>query len=1222
MTRPLRPFLLLVFILLALFALVLFAMSDADAQTGSSAYSFVGGVAVMEAENAAGYRPQTGGSLTEVADGTASGGAYIENTPHGTAIWSDPADARSNAPRVQFRVNFTTTGTYYVWVRMLGATSSEDAVHVGQAGAAPTGSGVNIGCLFSAWTWCKTSRSTSTGATINITNPGFRTVEVYAVKDGLKLDKVLIAEAIGYVPTGEGPAETALVTVTPTRTATPTTAPGATNTPTKTPITGPTNTPTRTPTPTKTPTPTRTKTPTPTWTPGGPTATRTPTPTRTPTATRTPTKTPTGAATSTPTPTKTPTPGPTATPTPTGVLLTPTVVPTGYHRPTTTPPVGIVPAYNWSYDGINQDETSGFIQHTSNLFPWRDIETTRGVYTWDSIDSWIATVNGYGRKAGIRIVLRCADVIYDSERWRSGQRGDICTPAWATEATFNPVWVEMGSTSSACQLTGSPYRLNYLDQSVTTAIKELAVAVRNRYGANSGVSAIEWGVGYAGENKPAPKSTACDYVQQGNGYLAEYSALRTEYSYLTPSATARDLKTLAGSDTALNNAGRQWNWYVSWLFGMLQNVWVTSQKPVFVLAGSHYIDLSEIGYVTRWANENDLGVLQTGLEKWYLQGTSSSGIYGWTDAKRLGFDTSWKDTLNRAARSPWIAVETWSEDVSQMPFGIEQSQTYDRYPKHPVCTTSASSPLCIYVHQFWMTLNAIDKGARFIEPFHADVATPGPIYTVNISDFAPFLGRSNNDLQAGWIYLRVPPTAVTPAPFGADPFDYSSGIRSEQDTMRPTSYDDAEMTAYQNRVGAINNLTRPYSFSGPAYYESTAPLGEAGRILTQSYPILNFDVEDEWYYDLPGYGRLRIWFFDGPNTAFDIYYNSVDGCTPLDTVLTQGSNLFQNRTYTLTNIRFGNECEGVETRSSQGYDISLRWRAGSPLVSAIEMLELNSNTGPTRTPTPTYTPVAGTPTWTPTATKSATPTRGPTPTPTETPVRLDTPTPLPGTKTPTRTPTRTPTEANTPTPRASITATPTRTPTRTPTPYPVLAGVYLNEVAFGFEDSNGNGVVEPIEDQCVEVLNKSGSTADITGWYIQNNGRTLYTFTVEADVPDGGLFAVFGAFWQGWRLQPGTVTLYDANDALLATVSISAAVADQVYARQPDGGPFAEVHWPTCGYANNSATPTATPRATVTILPTYTPTATPTPTRTVTPTRTATPRRGTATATPSRTPLP
>ena len=31
MTRPLRPFLLLVFILLALFALVLFAMSDADA---------------------------------------------------------------------------------------------------------------------------------------------------------------------------------------------------------------------------------------------------------------------------------------------------------------------------------------------------------------------------------------------------------------------------------------------------------------------------------------------------------------------------------------------------------------------------------------------------------------------------------------------------------------------------------------------------------------------------------------------------------------------------------------------------------------------------------------------------------------------------------------------------------------------------------------------------------------------------------------------------------------------------------------------------------------------------------------------------------------------------------------------------------------------------------------------------------------------------------------
>ncbi|MCX7619182.1 hypothetical protein, partial [Tepidiforma sp.] len=98
---------------------------------------------------------------------------------------------------------------------------------------------------------------------------------------------------------------------------------------------------------------------------------------------------------------------------------------------------------------------------------WRDLEPAPGAYAWDRVEAWLDTVSGYGKKGIIRIVLRCEDVAVSSSRWNSGQRGDICAPAWAVTSAYQPVSVDLSGLPDACLQIAQPMRLNFLAQPVT-----------------------------------------------------------------------------------------------------------------------------------------------------------------------------------------------------------------------------------------------------------------------------------------------------------------------------------------------------------------------------------------------------------------------------------------------------------------------------------------------------------------------------------------------------------------------------------------------------------------------------------------------------------------------------------------------------------------------------------------------------------------------------------
>ncbi|MEM6332874.1 MAG: LamG-like jellyroll fold domain-containing protein [Planctomycetota bacterium] len=141
-----------------------------------------------------------------------SGGAHLDVGPDIGPGYSNYED---DAPRLDFKVNFESTGTHYVWV--LGRSSSNnpggsDSVHVGLNDQAVSSADKITGFNSGSFSW---KRSTMDGpvATINVTQTGVQNLNVWMREDGFQFDKIVLTTSSSYVPTGNGPAQSGRYTV-------------------------------------------------------------------------------------------------------------------------------------------------------------------------------------------------------------------------------------------------------------------------------------------------------------------------------------------------------------------------------------------------------------------------------------------------------------------------------------------------------------------------------------------------------------------------------------------------------------------------------------------------------------------------------------------------------------------------------------------------------------------------------------------------------------------------------------------------------------------------------------------------------------------------------------------------------------------------------------------------------------------------------------------------
>ncbi len=155
------------------------------------------------------------GAFQQEANGTVSIEAehYDANVEIGSAQWNGPvfpAGASGGQameapiegqPRLEYRVDFSQGGTYYVWVRSYALNGGTNSVHLGIDGSW-FNNVVNVS-PYNSWQW--------EGPFTLTVSAGVHTLGITRRESQTQIDKVFIGTSSSAPPSGNGPAESLVV---------------------------------------------------------------------------------------------------------------------------------------------------------------------------------------------------------------------------------------------------------------------------------------------------------------------------------------------------------------------------------------------------------------------------------------------------------------------------------------------------------------------------------------------------------------------------------------------------------------------------------------------------------------------------------------------------------------------------------------------------------------------------------------------------------------------------------------------------------------------------------------------------------------------------------------------------------------------------------------------------------------------------------------------------
>ncbi|MEM9838390.1 MAG: flagellin [Pseudomonadota bacterium] len=176
---------------------------DFDKRAFNNAIIETGSTFVLNAENFSGK--QDVGVDAWVPSTTNPGFLEWVDLPGPNKIYLTPAQVQANAPRLDYRVQITNPGRYYVNVRGIGVNGTADSVHVGFNGDVLTGTGgVRIPQAGGDARWGTRDTLSNQRVFVDIPTPGIYTINIWGREDGTLIDGVEFTddptEPVGNAP--------------------------------------------------------------------------------------------------------------------------------------------------------------------------------------------------------------------------------------------------------------------------------------------------------------------------------------------------------------------------------------------------------------------------------------------------------------------------------------------------------------------------------------------------------------------------------------------------------------------------------------------------------------------------------------------------------------------------------------------------------------------------------------------------------------------------------------------------------------------------------------------------------------------------------------------------------------------------------------------------------------------------------------------------------------
>lgn len=110
------------------------------------------------------------------------------------------------SPETQYDINFSQSGTYYVWLRTFSASYEDNSCHAA-LDSFITGSADRITYdTYQQWGWTNLTMD-GHAATFVVPSTGIHSLHLWMREDGIRVDRILLTRNSSYTPTGQGPAE-------------------------------------------------------------------------------------------------------------------------------------------------------------------------------------------------------------------------------------------------------------------------------------------------------------------------------------------------------------------------------------------------------------------------------------------------------------------------------------------------------------------------------------------------------------------------------------------------------------------------------------------------------------------------------------------------------------------------------------------------------------------------------------------------------------------------------------------------------------------------------------------------------------------------------------------------------------------------------------------------------------------------------------------------------